>query len=51
MRYSGASGAHIHCGASGVNGDVVAFLAQPVDGGLLTSPVQFSGVPMTQYCE
>jgi hypothetical protein len=40
----GASGAHIHCGASGVNGDVVAFLAQPVDGGLLTSPVQFSGV-------
>jgi hypothetical protein len=40
----GAAGAHIHCGASGENGPAVVFLAQPVDGGLLTSPVQFSGV-------
>jgi Cu/Zn superoxide dismutase len=40
----GASGAHIHCGASGENGPVVAFLTQPVDGGMLMSPVQFSGV-------
>jgi hypothetical protein len=40
----GAAGAHIHCGPIGTNGPVVAFLAQPVDGGLLTSPVQFSGI-------
>jgi hypothetical protein len=33
-----------------VNGDVV--LSRSACGrGLLTSPVQFSGVPMTQYCE
>jgi hypothetical protein len=40
----GAAGAHIHCGAIGENGPAVAFLAQPVDGGLLPSPVEFSGV-------
>jgi hypothetical protein len=40
----GAAGAHIHCGASGENGPVVAFLAQPVDGGILTSPLGRSGV-------
>jgi uncharacterized protein YunC (DUF1805 family) len=40
----GAAGAHIHCGASGENGPAIAFLAQPMDGGFLTSPVQFSGV-------
>jgi hypothetical protein len=40
----GAAGAHIHCGMSGENGPAVVFLAQPVDGGLLTSPVQFSGI-------
>jgi hypothetical protein len=40
----GAAGAHIHCGARGENGPAVAFLAQPVDGGLLTSPLEVSGV-------
>jgi hypothetical protein len=44
MALLGAAGGHIHCGAMGENGAAVAFLAQPVDGGLLTSPVQFSGV-------
>jgi uncharacterized protein YunC (DUF1805 family) len=40
----GAAGAHLHCGMSGENGPAVAFLAQPVDGGLLTSPVELSGI-------
>jgi hypothetical protein len=39
----GVDGAHLHCGASGTDGPLVAYLAQPVTGGLLTSPVEFSG--------
>jgi hypothetical protein len=39
----GESGAHIHCAAIGANGPVVAFLAQPVAGGDLTSPLVLSG--------
>jgi hypothetical protein len=40
----GAAGAHIHCAEAGDNGSVVAVLAQQVDGGLLTSPLEFSGI-------
>ena len=40
----GEAGAHIHCGAIDSTGPVVAFLAQPEVGGLLTSPVGFSRV-------
>jgi hypothetical protein len=39
----GAAGAHIHCGASGTNGPVVAVLAPQVDGGRLMSPLELSG--------
>jgi hypothetical protein len=39
----GAAGAHIHCGESGANGPVVVPLAQQVDGGRLTSPLELSG--------
>jgi hypothetical protein len=40
----GAAGAHIHCGAIDANGPVVAFLAQPVEGGRMEEEVDFSGV-------
>jgi hypothetical protein len=39
----GAAGAHIHCGAIGANGPVVAFLTQPVAGGRMEEEVNFSG--------
>jgi hypothetical protein len=38
----GAAGAHIHCGAFDETGDVVAFLAQPVDGGRMETEVAFT---------
>jgi hypothetical protein len=40
----GVAGAHIHCGPIDGDGPVVAFLAQPVTGGLTQMEVGFSGV-------
>jgi hypothetical protein len=39
----GVAGAHIHCGPIDGDGPVVAYLAQPVEGGLTQMEVGFSG--------
>ena len=44
LELNGAVGTHIHCGAAGTNGPIIATLLSPTDGGLTAAQTQVAGV-------